>query len=249
MKTIKKSLDILDLFLKADNELSLDEVANLSGINKSTTRRIIICLMEYDFVKQSHKRGKYSLGMKFLDFSQSIKKNIPVVEIAEPYLTELSKKADETASLAVWNGRRAIICLSFEPNHPLKVSTNDGTMFDLHQTSLGKAILAGLAEAKLNLLIGQDLHRYTPNTITDIDDLKRQLRNIRREGVAVDDEEGYAGVRGIACAFRNEENLVAGAVTILGPTVRLTRQKVMEYSPLVKNCASGISKALGCKAP
>jgi IclR family KDG regulon transcriptional repressor len=247
MKTVKKSLAILDLFLTVKNELSIDELATLSGINKSTTRRIIMTFIDYDFVKQPPKKGKYSLGMKFLDFSQTIKKNIPFVDIAEPFLTQLGQKADETAAMAIWNERDAIICLSTQPNHPLKVSIHDGTMRMLHQSSLGKAILAGLPDERLNSLIGSELRRFTPNTITDIDELKRHLAIVRRDGVATDDEEGYSGVRGIACAFKNEEGGVAGAVTLIGPTIRITREKAKEYVPLVKDCAQSISKALGYK--
>jgi IclR family transcriptional regulator, KDG regulon repressor len=133
--------------------------------------------------------------------------------------------------------------LNFYKRKNVSLSGNQRTL------SENLSMLAWLPEEKVNLLLGQDLHRYTPNTITDLDDLKRQLHNIRREGMAVDDEEGYLGVRGIACPFKNEENSVAGSVTILGPTVRLTRQKVAEYAPMVKDCASGISRALGCKGP
>jgi IclR family KDG regulon transcriptional repressor len=247
MKTVKKSLAVLDLFLAANGELSLDEVAGLSGINKSTTRRIVMALMEFDLLSQSKKRGKYSLGMKFLDFGQVIRRNLPLMEITDSFLTQLGSRIDETVALAIWNGKRAIISQSIHPNHPLKVTVFIGVMSQLHQTSLGKAILAELSEDKIESIIGADLQRFTPNTITDINDLKKNLTVIQRNGVAIDDEEGYIGVRGMAAAFKYEDGSVGGAITVIGPSVRLTREKVKEYSPIVKDCASSISKALGYK--
>lgn len=248
MKTVRKALGILDLFLGANNELSLDEASKLSGINKSTTRRIIVALQDFELLTQTQKRGKYSLGMKFLDFGQVIRRNLPVMEITDSYLTQLGSRIDETVALAIWNGKRAVVCQSIHPNHPLKVNVYIGAMYQLHQSSLGKAILAELPEETLDLLIGADMRRFTPSTITDINDLKTNLRVIKRTGLAIDDEEGYIGVRGLASVFKNEDGSVGGSITIIGPTIRLTREKLKEYGPIVKDCAMSISKALGYKS-
>jgi len=66
--------------------------------------------------------------------------------------------------------------------------------------------------------------------------------------VAVDDEEGFRGIRGIAAVFRSSEGSVAGAVTILGPSVRLTWERIQEVTPLLKECTHKISEALGYNA-
>ncbi len=247
MKTLGKSLSMLELFLNENNELSLDELAKLSGINKSTTRRILKSLIEHGFLTQTRNRGKYSLGMKFLEFSQAIRRDFPIVDIARPFLVQLGQQIDETIALAIWNGKKAFICQWLYPNHPLKVNVYDGEMSGLHQTSLGKAILAELPEMTLDTVLGKDLEQFTPNTISDIEEFKRHLINVRRNGVAFDDEEGYIGVRGIAAAFKNTDGKVAGAVTVLGPTVRLSRHKDKENIPAIKACALSISQALGYK--
>jgi DNA-binding IclR family transcriptional regulator len=245
MKIINKSLTVLDLFLAGDGELSLEEIARLSGMNKSTARRIILSLIECGFLKKQRKRGKYSLGMKFLDYIQAIKKHNPIVGIAEPYLHEISQVTDETVSLALWDGRDVVICRTIYPTHPLRVSANEGTMVGLHFASLGKAILAEIPEEELTMRLGSKLTRYTHNTITDVNDLKKNLILVRNEGVAIDDEEAFLGVRGIASIFRNNEGAMVGAINILGPSIRLTREKIREFVPAVKGCAMKISKALG----
>jgi IclR family transcriptional regulator, KDG regulon repressor len=245
VKSLKKSIGVLDLFLTNDGELSLEDITRLSGMNKSTTRRLVISLIDCGFLKQQKKRGKYSLGMKFLDYTQAVKKYNPIMDIAEPYLMEIGQITDETVSLAVWDGRTAVICLSIHPVHPLKVTSYEGTMAGLHYNSLGKAIMAELTEEELNRRLPTDLTRFTHNTITDINDLKKQLMIIRQEGVAIDDEEGFLGIRGIAAALKNNENTVVGAITILGPSIRLTREKIRECVPIIKETALKISQALG----
>ncbi len=245
MKIIKKSVAILDLFLSSDGDLSLEEIAKLTRLNKSTARRILLALIDCGFMKQTKRRGKYSLGMKFLDYTKALKQHNSIMEVAEPYLNEVGRIIDETVSLALWDGRNAVIYQSIYPSHPLKVTSYEGRMASLHFSSLGKAILAEMPEDELRTHFSNNLRRYTQNTITDINDLKKHLINVRQEGVAIDDEEGFQGVRGIAATLKNNEGVVVGALNILGPSIRLTREKIRECIPVVKDYALRISNALG----
>ncbi len=242
---LHKSVDILNLFLSGDGELSLDEIAHRTHMNKTTARRLALSLIDCGLMKQPVKRGKYSLGLKLLDYTQALKKELPIVEIAEPYLIELGHRVDETVSLALWDGKNAVVCHSIHPDHPLKVSSYEGTINGLHFSSLGKAILSGINPGELDNFLTGGLRRYTPNTITNINDLKNQLLTVRREGVAIDDEEGFRGVRGVAATLKDCEGRMVGAITILGPSVRLTWEKIREIVPIVKEISARISKALG----
>jgi len=245
MKILNKSITVLDLFVSSEGELSLDEIAKLSKMNRSTARRVVLSLMECGFLKRQKKRGKYSLGMKFLDYIQTVKKHNPILDIAEPHVIEIGKVTEETVSLALWDGRDVVISRTIYPNHPLRVSANEGTMVGLHYASLGKAIMAEMPEEELNRRLNAKLTRYTHNTITNANDLRKNLMVVRQEGVALDDEEAFLGVRGIAAAFKNNEGAVVGAVNILGPSIRLTREKIREYVPIIKECAAKISQELG----
>jgi len=245
MKLLRKSINVMDLFLANNGELSLEDITRLSGMNKSTVRRIALSLIDCGFLRQQRKRGKYTLGLRLLDYAQAVKKYNPLMDIAEPYLVELSQIIDETVSLAIWDGRVCVICQSIHPNHPLKVTSYEGSMAGLHYNSIGKAILAEIPENELEHRIPKELTRYTHNTITDINELKKHLVTIRAEGVAIDDEEGFVGIRGIGAALKNMDGTVVGAITILGPSIRLTREKLGECVPIVKETSWKISKALG----
>lgn len=245
MKIIVKAFSILDLFIDKGNELTLEELSNLSGLNKATTRRIALALIECGFLKQAEKRGKYSLGMKFLDFSGAIKKNNAIVAVANPYLIELSHKMNESIQLAVWDGMKAVLCNSYHADHALIVVPDEGTRLIMHNTSLGKVMLAEMPEEQLERYFGKGLERYTPNTITDLEDLKSHLRTVKKEGVAFDDEEYALGVRGIGAPLKSRGGNLVGAIAIVGPSVRLSRVRMRECIPYVKNCAQEISQELG----
>jgi IclR family transcriptional regulator, KDG regulon repressor len=247
MKVIKRALSILDLFLDHSAEMSLDEMEKASSLNKATVRRMASTLVECGYLKQTRKRGKYSLGTKFLDFSGIVKMNNVIIPIASPYLINLRQQINETVQMAVWDGVRTFLCQSLLADHPLKVVPAEGTGLIMHATSLGKAIIAQWTEEELDKYFSRDLERYTPNTITDLNDLKKHLMIIKKEGTAFDDEESYPGVRGISAALVNSEGRAAGAIAVIGPSVRLTRERISDYMPLVKDCALKISRELGYK--
>jgi IclR family transcriptional regulator, KDG regulon repressor len=247
MKVIKRALSILDLFLGHSAEMSLEDMEQASGLNKATVRRMAATLVECGYLKQTRKRGKYSLGTKFLDFSGIVKMNNIIIPIAAPHLSNLRQQIDETVQMAVWDGVKTFLCQPFLADHPLKVVPDERTRLNMHATSLGKAIIAGWPDEELEKYFSRNLERYTPNTITDVNDLKKHLMIIKKEGAAFDDEECYPGVRGVSAALLNAEGRVAGSIAVIGPSIRLTREKMLEYAPLVKNCALKISHDLGYK--
>ena len=249
MILIKKAFSVLELFLDHGDELVLEEISRLSGLNKPTARRIALALVECGYLRQPVKRGKYSLGMKFLDFSGSIKMHNSIIRVAAPHLMQLKEQINESVTMAVWDGRNTALCQSFLADHPLKVVPDEGSRLVLHATSVGKAAIAKLSDDELNMYLGNNLKRYTTNTITDINDLKKHLLAVREEGVAFDDEEYALGIRGVGAPLKNGEGEVVGAVSVLGPSVRLTHARLREYVPIIKNCALEISRELGYPGP
>ncbi|OGN91138.1 MAG: hypothetical protein A2158_02870 [Chloroflexi bacterium RBG_13_46_14] len=245
MKVIERTLSILDLFLGDTGELSLDEITEASGISKYTVRRMVTTLIKGGYLKQVGKRGKYSLGLKFLDFGGVYKINNIMVPIANPYLVKLSQKVSESVQMAVWDGVRVFLCKAVETPHPLRVVSLEGTRLAMHATSLGKALIAEWPEDNLEGYFSNKLESYTQNTITDFGELIKHLSRIRKEGVAYDFEECYMGVSGVAAALKNSEARVVGAISLYGPITRLNKEKMKEDAPLVKECALKISRELG----
>jgi IclR family transcriptional regulator, KDG regulon repressor len=245
MELLKKAFTILDLFLEHDDELALEDLSRLSGLKKATVRRIALTLIEGGYLKQPEKRGKYSLGMRFLDFSGQIKQKNRIVNVANLRLSELSRKINETVMIFLWDGMKATLCQIYNSNHSLKVVPEEGTRLGMHNTSAGKIILAEMTDKELETYLSGGLPSFTPNTLTDINILKTHLALIRENGFALDDEEYSIGVRGLAVPLRIRNGKLVGVAGIIGPSARLSRSRLSEYIPLIQDCGRAISRELG----
>jgi len=250
MKSLIKALNILELFWDHQEEMSLADIAEASGLNKTTVYRIVSTLLKRGYLKQRGERGKYSLGTVFLEFSGIVKRRTIIRDVSFPYLIELSRLVKESVLLAVWNGREGVFTETFHEtshaNGPLKVIPDEGITIPLHCTSAGKIILADMSEKDLDSYIeSKQLKSYTPNTMVDINCLKDHLMIVRREGIAYDDEEYFLGVRGVASGLRNDEGEIAGAISVIGPSVRLTHAISRAMAMIVRSYALRISRELG----
>lgn len=250
MKSLEKALDILELFWKHHDELSLSEMATLSKHNKAAIFRIVSTLIKRGYLKQEKKRGKYSLGNVFLEYSGIVKGNVEIRDLAIPYLIELSRLVKESVLIAIWDGENSVFTETFHETSyssgPLKVIPEEGTSIPLYCTCPGKIILANMSEDKFTRYLNSiKLEKRTPNTIIDVPILRSQFTEIRNENIAYDDEEYVLGVRGVASGIRDKHKNIVGAICIIGPSVRLSKDVVKNMALTVRSFAIGISRALG----
>jgi DNA-binding IclR family transcriptional regulator len=253
MKSLKKALNILGLLLNNGNEMALGEISRLSGINKSTCSKIASTLVQYGYLKQREKRGKYSLGTIYFKYTGVIKSKLQLRSIVFPYVEKLSQQLNESVIVAYGTRPDSLFIETFHelsrPINTLRVLPEDeGFDMPLYCTCLGKLYLADKSDEELQKYLNEKPRpRHTPNTITEIDNMRNHLIPVRQEGVSFDDEEHTLGVRGIAAALIDGEGKLAGGISILAPSVRLTRARMRKLAPDIKACAIGISRELGFK--
>jgi DNA-binding IclR family transcriptional regulator len=250
MKSLEKALQVLELFLHQPKDLSLGDISSLTGINKSSTYKIVSTLVQYGYLKQREKRGKYSLGTIYIKFSEVVKSRLYLKNVALPYLEKLSNQVHEVVLIAYGNGTEGVVTDTFKdtstPINILRVIPDEGASLPFHSTCLGKILLAYMTEEEQEKYFNKKkLVRHTSKTITDINDLKNHLLTVKHDGVAFDYDELTNGVRGIASPIFDGEGKIAGAVSILAPSVRLTNERMHESAPYVKACAVEISRELG----
>lgn len=250
MKSLQKALDILELFWKHHDELSLSEMATLSKYNKATIFRIVSTLIKRGYLKQEKKRGKYSLGNVFLEYSGIVKGNVEIRDLAIPYLLELSRLVKESVIIAIWDGKNSVFTETFHETSyssgPLKVIPEEGTSIPLYCTCLGKIILANMSEDESTRYLNSiKLEKRTPNTIIGVSILRSQFPEIRNENIAYDDEEYVLGVKGVASGIRDKHNNIVGAICVIGPSVRLSKDAVKNMALTVRSFAIRISRSLG----
>ena len=247
MKSLRKALQILELFLETgDVEIRLSDLAKMSGLNIATVNRIVSVFVEMGYMSQLERRGRYVLGTKFLRFSTVIKQRNRIRDIAVPHLVRLNKIVEETVTISNWDGSKLVMIDEVHSKHPLRINPDPGIIIPLYCTGVGKVIMAGMTEPELeDYLQNTDMPTLTPYTITNPKELRVHLKKVDHEGVAYDVEERYLGISNVGAAVRDVEDAIAGCVGVLGPSSRLTQERIAEIIPDVKKCALQISIDLG----
>lgn len=246
MDPIQKTFQILNVFLNHEEDLGITDLAKLSGVGISTTHRITAMLVSMGFVKQVRSRGKYSLGIKFIAFGDAAKSRNSIREIALPIMEEIKNETGESVNLAILEGNTAFLLEKVHALHGLIVTAPPGNYLPLYCSGVGKILLAFMKDEEIDDYFNNiDLKSLTHNTITDRIVLKKQLLTIRKEGIGLDDKEYIMGTRNIAAPVKNLYGEVVASVGIIGPSARLTRERINLLIPIIKACADNISRALG----
>jgi DNA-binding IclR family transcriptional regulator len=151
----------------------------------------------------------------------------------------------ESVNLAILDSDEVVYIEHIASHHSLRTFTQIGNRVPCYCTGVGKILLAYLPTEKVDAIVGKKLHRYTNNTIADVDTLKKQLLTIKQTDLAVDNEENEIGVSCIAAPVKDFNGDAIAAISVSGPSVRLSAQRLLDLGPLVKGCALKISREMG----
>lgn len=248
IKSIKKSLDILNLFTYETPEIGVTEITNKLGLSKSTVSRLLSTLEQGNLVAKVSTNHKYRLGNKVLELASIFLSHTEWRTIAIPHLKDLRDKTDETVTVFVIDGDQRVCIEKVDSPHEVRQFLNVGGRYPLHAGSAGKLLLAYLSrEKRKEILLKTGLPRFTSNTITNLKSLEKELARIREEGYAVSHEERARFVSSVATPIRDFKGEVIAALCLSGLTVRFTDEKVAEFIKLTRMAANRISQELGYK--
>jgi IclR family acetate operon transcriptional repressor len=166
--------------------------------------------------------------------------------VAHDHLKSLAADTNETAHLAVREGKKALFIDHVTSNHVIAVSGQTGELVPLYCTSHGKALLSDFEEPDLtNLFGGKPLKAFTKNTIQTIRLLARECESIRGQGFATDESEYLDGVRCIAAPIRDRDGAVIASIGISAPAARFPKEREKEYAERVLAAAAEIAEMVG----
>lgn len=249
METIDRTFKILELFLEHGDSLGVIQLSKLSGLSPAVTHRIVRALLKRGYLTQKEKRGEYSLGLRFLEFGYVIQGNIKIADIAYPFLVELSKGADEAATLGILDGNKLLVVERIETSHDLRVSGAVGKRAPLHCTAVGKILLAQMSEAERKSIFDDpSLEKFTKNTITDFNRMEKELELFKLEGCTFEREEVAVGIWSVAAPVYGITGKIEAGAAIVAPISRITSDKALKLISLTKSCASRISWELGYRS-
>ena len=238
---IDRGAELLVRVLESEQPVALTDLASASGIPKSTASRLVSALERQGLVEQDGQRGRLRPGPAILRVAERSMVERSVVELARQSLDVLGEASGETINLAVPARHGVEHVAQVESQHFLGAGQWLGRTADFHCTANGKVFMAfGRATVPARELPG-----LTPLTITDPEELRRQLQTVRHEGFAEAVEELEIGLAAIAAPVRGAAGEVVAALSITGPTVRMTPERIAELRPILIDEARTLSRRLG----
>ncbi len=237
-----RAIRLLKLFTPLRTEMSLAEICELAGLNKTTTHRLLQALVSEALVERSEASGLYRLGTGLMALGVLALSSSDLRLRVRPVLKQLAKSSGETATLEVPIEDSMLILDEVAGTHFVGAVGNVGTRWPLHATSTGKALIA-FDEQRLEAL-DSELTPLTPNTIVRRTDLRKQLALIRQRGFAETVDELEDGFSGVGTIIRGGLGEVIGTLSICGPTQRLTVTRRARLGESLRIAAARLQPAL-----
>lgn len=245
LKTVERVIAIFNSFNLECTEMSGIEIADKASLPRGSIYRFLRVLERQGYLMHDSVTKKYKLGIKIFELGSLVWKDLNIRKLALPYMEELSKKCQETVHLGILDGNEVVSIEGAESGQSLRTSLLIGKRVCLHSTGIGKAILAFLPETHiLEIIKEKGLPKFTENTITDLDILILELKSIRKNGFAVDNEENEIGIRCVAAPVLDNNKVVA-SISVSGPTIRIYNENIEKYAVMVKEICNIISVQLG----
>jgi len=247
IKSIDRTLQILELFSLEKPEWGVTEISKALNIYKSNVHNILTTLVEKGFVMKDSKTDKYKLGIKFFELGSVVIKNLNLRKIAHPYMEKLLKEFNETVHLGILVEGEILSIEQEESGQSLSPRIFIGKRAPLHCTGVGKAIMAYLPKDKVAAIVERKgLKKYTENTIIDEEELEKEFLKIRKQGYSVDNMEHEEGVRCVASPIRDYSGKVIASMSVSGPAFRINENNIPNIAKNVKECCDCISEEMGC---
>lgn len=260
IQTVSNALHMLEV-LQSETEIGVSDLARRLGLHKNNAFRLLATLELSGFVQQSPTTELYRLGPACLVLGRAYAQKHTLMREARPILEELATAERETAHLGILQGDEVVHLDGVLPDQLVLSGSRVGSRLPAHCTALGKALLAGALErAELGSrssaasanedghgLLDRPLRAYTEATVVDAAKLMEQLRATQLQDYAVDLEEYAQGLCCIAAPVRDGHARVVAALSLSGPSVRLSEERLHgDAAEAVKSAASRLSRELGC---
>lgn len=241
-----RAVRLLKLFTNERPEMSLAEISQTAGLNKTTTHRLLQALQSEALIERNSVTNAYSLGAAVMALGVQALSSSDLRRRIRPLLKMLARESGETATLEVPVEDTMLILDEVTGRHVVAAAGNVGTCWPMHATSTGKVWLA-FEQSGMDRIDGQ-LKSLTPNTLTTRAQLEAQFSKIRRRGYAESVDELERGFAAVATVIRGSLGDVVGALSIGGPTQRMAAAKRTELGALLCRASARLGARAGFRS-
>jgi IclR family pca regulon transcriptional regulator len=213
VQSLERGLNVIRAFDAEHRELTLSDVARATDLTRATARRFLLTLTELGYVSVSN--GRFSLRPRVLELGYPYLSSLSLPELAPPHMERLVARVNESSSISVLDDTDIVYVVRVPTRRIMSITLSVGTRLPAYATSMGRVLLAGLAEDELEQLLARtELRPLTARTVTDAGTLTQLLARVRRQGYALTDQELEEGLRSIAVPIRDGAGGVAAALNV-----------------------------------
>lgn len=240
-QAVERAIAILECFRGDVELLGISEIARAVGLNVSTAHRLMRALVAAGFMEQDPMSERYRLGSEVAVLGQRALSQRGY-DLAKPVLAELASSTGESVSMALRRGQEAVVIEAAASAQRLRFDHPVGAELPLHASGMGKVLLAFSGLSADETVAGlRGLPMYTAKTITQRAALIDELRRIRKQGYALNEEEREAGVSGVAVPVLGPNSVARAAVGVQGPSMRMSHDRLLEILPTLHRASQQLA--------
>jgi IclR family transcriptional regulator, acetate operon repressor len=250
VQALSRALSLLEILGEDDDGYRLIDLAERSGLPSPTVHRLLTTMQQKRFVSFEPEKNLWHIGAQCFSVGSVFGRRRNIVERATPIMRRLRDVAGETVNLGGMDQDDVLLLHQIESKQMVRAISRPGSRSPLANTAMGKSILAWLpAERVTEVIQHGGLQRLTPQSIARGTTLHGALAGIRTRGYAIDNEETAMGLRCVAAAVFNEFGVAVAAVSVVGPTSRVTSDRVESLGQSVMAATRDITVLVGGRLP
>jgi IclR family acetate operon transcriptional repressor len=242
---LTRAITLLEVVAEHADGIGVRDAARQTGIDRSAVSRILAQFEELGYVEQGGSRGAYIAGPGLFALVAVLGEHDSLRKAAQPFLKDLVAQFNETCYVAARVDDTLVFRGKVDCEHRIRYVIELGKPFPLVGGAAATAILSGLPEDESDAILTGELPSFTPNSITDREEYRAQLRTDREIGYTYSPGRWVRGGAGIAAPYRDASGRVAGAIALSCPADRLEDLRVHEVGVAVAEACRGLSKRLG----
>ena len=246
IQSLQRALGVLEVVANNHAPMGSTEISRKVGLHPSTTHHLLQTLTSRGYLAQDEQTREYYVGSKVFQVAALAWNEANLLKLAAPTLADVAQYSGETSHLSLITQNEITVIHKVEGKDPIRVSARVGYPSPAHCTANGKILLSSFPKDQLKeFLTENELRPFTPNSVTSIEHLERELTRVRAQGYAVDNQEFKIGVRCIAAPLWNFTGQVIAAIGITGPAWRMTEDRMPDLAEYLTSVSRRLSRGLG----
>lgn len=250
IQSIRRACEVLETVARSPDGIGLADLSRTLGLHTSTTFHIAKTLLTLGYLRQIEQSRFYRIGRPLFALASAALDEVELIGAARPVLAELANATGETSYFGVMSGGKLVVLAKHDGSGSIRINDRIGNVRPLHCTALGKIMLSTYEPEQFEAFLRDtELPIFTSKTIKTIEQLRQEIAEVRRCGIAFDDGEVSDELRCAAVPVFNFTNQVIGSLGISGPGWRLSIQVLHKNAGTLQQAAERLSAELGSRRP